>query len=158
MEKCIQSYLKTVCMPQISPNACYHTNTRRNRLMTTHLNPRVPGALHTKNPVLWSVAIATDPITNTPNILSTPGSNKQRKKATALEFLTDTTKLQKTGAFSASTTPENSKTDNDANLSAFMEIITEKALTHCKRITIPWHLPPRLKFFAGTTCQDTYPF
>ena len=70
-----------------------------------------------------------DPITNTPNILSAPGFNVYRKKSAALEcLLTETSELQQTVAFSATTTNETSKRSNDEIVSDFMNEINNKTL------------------------------
>ena len=82
-----------------------------------------------------------NPITNTPKILFTPGFNLYRKKAAALECLTETANLQQTVAFSVTITTEPSKRANDEIFSDFME----------ERIIIPRYLPTRVNFFAGTT-------
>ena len=73
--------------------------------------------------------IQMDPITNTPNILSAPGFNAYRKKAAALDcLLTETSALQQTVAFSATTDHETSKSSNDENVSDFMKEINEKTI------------------------------
>ena len=69
-----------------------------------------------------------DPITNTPKNLSASGFNLYRKKAAALECLTETVNLQQTVAFSVTITTEPSKRANDEKISDFMEEINDKTL------------------------------